>query len=175
MKKLVIVSHPDIENSVINKRWIEELQKYPDQFTVHHLEAVYPDGIMDVASEQVLIEEHDMLILQFPLYWYSSPPMLKKWQDEVLTYGWAYGSKGKAMKDRDVALAISFGVPKDDYKPNGVIGATEDEVLTPLRTTMRYIGANYRGHFSFYEANNEPSAEIVDQGAKDYVRFAMDL
>ena len=28
MKTLVIVAHPDIEKSKINKRWIEELEKY---------------------------------------------------------------------------------------------------------------------------------------------------
>lgn len=35
MKTLVIVAHPDIEKSRINKRWVEELEKYPDEITVH--------------------------------------------------------------------------------------------------------------------------------------------
>ncbi len=36
-KTLVILVHPDIEKSVINKRWVEELQKYPDQYNIHNL------------------------------------------------------------------------------------------------------------------------------------------
>ncbi len=36
-KTLVIVTHPHIEQSVVNKRWVEELEKYPDQFTVHQI------------------------------------------------------------------------------------------------------------------------------------------
>ena len=50
MKTLIIVTHPEIGNSVVNKRWMEELKKYPDQFIVHHLDAIYPDGIIDVAE-----------------------------------------------------------------------------------------------------------------------------
>lgn len=37
MKTLVIVAHPDIEKSRINKRWIEELEKHSDEVTVHEL------------------------------------------------------------------------------------------------------------------------------------------
>ena len=37
MKTLVIVTHPDIEHSIINKRWIEELRKYPEEYTIHEL------------------------------------------------------------------------------------------------------------------------------------------
>ena len=44
MKTLVIVTHPNLEKSVINKRWIEELQKYPERYSVHDLYASYPDG-----------------------------------------------------------------------------------------------------------------------------------
>ena len=37
---------------------------------------------------------HDVVIFQFPLFWYSTPPILKQWQDIVLEYGWAYGEGG---------------------------------------------------------------------------------
>jgi len=36
-KTLIIVAHPSIEKSVINKRWIDELKLYPEQFTIHEL------------------------------------------------------------------------------------------------------------------------------------------
>jgi putative NADPH-quinone reductase len=51
MKTLVIVAHPNLDTSVINKRWIEELQKYPDKYTVHELYKVYPDGNIDVEKK----------------------------------------------------------------------------------------------------------------------------
>lgn len=47
MKTLVVVTHPNIESSVINKRWAEELRKYPEKYTVHELYKVYPNGNID--------------------------------------------------------------------------------------------------------------------------------
>ena len=57
MKKLVIVAHPNIESSVINKRWVNELEKHPDHFTIHNIYTEYPDGKIDIEKEQKLIEK----------------------------------------------------------------------------------------------------------------------
>lgn len=91
-KTLIVVAHPNIENSVVNQCWINELKKYPDQFTVHELYKAYPDGRINIETEQRLVEQHESLVLQFPVYWFNCPPMLKQWLDEVFLYGWAYGS-----------------------------------------------------------------------------------
>ncbi|MGY0041081.1 NAD(P)H-dependent oxidoreductase [Pedobacter sp. NJ-S-72] len=48
MKTLVIIIHPDPENSVINKRWIEELKKYPKKYSVRDLHSLYPDEKIDI-------------------------------------------------------------------------------------------------------------------------------
>lgn len=93
MKTLIIVVHPDIESSAVNKRWIEALQKFPEKFDVHQLYKIYPDEKIDVPAEQQLVEQYEKIVFQFPFYWFSSPPLFKKWLDEVLTHGWAFGSK----------------------------------------------------------------------------------
>lgn len=80
MKTLVVVSHPNIEKSRINRRWVEELKKYPE-LTVHELYKEYPNETIDVEKEKRLLLEHDRIVWQFPFYWYSSPSLLKKWQD----------------------------------------------------------------------------------------------
>ena len=87
MKTLIIAAHPNLEESVINKRWLTELRKHPDLCTIHTLAACYPDGRIDVEREHRLIEAHGSLILQFPIYWFSCQPLLKTWFDEVLTHG----------------------------------------------------------------------------------------
>jgi glutathione-regulated potassium-efflux system ancillary protein KefG len=73
MKTLVIVAHPNLDQSRINKRWVAKLREYPEQVTVHDLYATYPDGNIDVAKEQALVMEHDRIVFQFPFYWYSNP------------------------------------------------------------------------------------------------------
>lgn len=100
MKTLVIVFHPAIDTSVANKRWLQELAQYPDRYTIHDVHQAYPDGNIDVAREQALVEAHANVVLQFPMYWFNCPPLLKRWLDEVLAYGWAYGTGGDAFRGR---------------------------------------------------------------------------
>ncbi len=65
-KTLVIVFHPSIDTSVANKRWLQELAQYPDRYTIHDVQQAYPDGNIDVAREQALVEAHAHVVLQFP-------------------------------------------------------------------------------------------------------------
>lgn len=120
MKTLIIVIHPHMETSSINKRWIEELNKFPEKYTVHELYQAYPDEKIDIKKEQELIESYDKIIFQFPFYWFSSPPLLKKWFDEVLLYGWAYGSKsGFKVGGKKIALAVSTGIDDKGFSASG--------------------------------------------------------
>nr|WP_260506727.1 NAD(P)H-dependent oxidoreductase [Brevibacillus brevis] len=79
---------------LVHQRWKEELLQYPNDITIHEIYKEYPDWNIDVPREQQLLEAYDHVIFQFPLYWYSYPPLLKKWFDDVFAYGWAYGSNG---------------------------------------------------------------------------------
>ncbi|MEO3946179.1 NAD(P)H-dependent oxidoreductase [Gorillibacterium sp. CAU 1737] len=173
MKTLVIVAHPHMEKSVINKRWVEELRKDPDHVTVHDLYEAYPDGVLDVAREQALIEAHGTLVLQFPIYWFSSPPLLKQWLDEVFLYGWAYGSKGDKLKNRITALAVSAGSSEEEYQTTGRYRRPLEEILSPFATTFLYCGADYRSFYALYGAENEMEASTLwlEQSTRDYLSF----
>lgn len=61
--------------------------------------------------------------------------MIKKWLDEVLTHGWAYGSHGgDKFVNRKVALAVSTGIKKEDYRgEQGRYHYTLEQLLTPLK------------------------------------------
>ncbi|MFD1954409.1 NAD(P)H-dependent oxidoreductase [Paenibacillus thailandensis] len=187
MKTLVIVTHPSIETSVVNKRWVEELRKYPEKYTVHELHKVYPDGKIDVEQEQKWVESHDNLILQFPIYWFNCPPLLKKWLDDVLAYGWAYGSNGgDKLKNRKVALGVSAGIKEENYRATGRYRYTLEQILVPFETTFLYCKANYRSFFAFYGMENEPGDNVpgmenetsesqLDRSARNYLNFIDNL
>ena len=66
MKTLVILAHPDINESRANKRWKEELLKYPQEIEVHELYKEYPDWNIDVKREQELLVKYEHIIFQFP-------------------------------------------------------------------------------------------------------------
>ena len=171
MKKLIILAHPNIENSRINRSWKEELKKFPDEITIHELYKEYPDYNIDVQKEQNMIEAYTSIIIQFPLYWYSSPPLLKKWFDDVFTYGWAYGSHGKKLKNKKLGLAISIGDEKKNYSPNGSVSFTPDQIITPFKATAIHTGMILLPYFSLFNASFNITEYEIKQSSKDYIDY----
>lgn len=172
-KTLVIVAHPTMDQSVINKRWVTELEKRPDQYTIHQLYDLYPDYKIDVEAEQKLMEQHDSIVFQFPVQWFSTPPLLKQWLDDVLAFGWAYGPGGDKLKGKRIGIAVSFGQPAESYNPDGLVGYTVTEVLRPMELIFEFVGAQYQPIFSFHvpdfaKGYDEESLKAVDYSANSY-------
>lgn len=71
MKTLVLVFHPHLEKSQVNRKLMDIANETGD-VTVIDEYAEYPDFHINVEREQKLIESHDRIVLQFPFYWYSS-------------------------------------------------------------------------------------------------------
>ncbi|MFR3730583.1 NAD(P)H-dependent oxidoreductase [Lacrimispora sp.] len=171
MKTLVIITHPSIDDSRVNKRWKQELVRYPKEIEIHELHKEYADWNIDVEREQQLLEAHDHIILQFPLYWYSYPPLLKKWMDNVFTHGWAYGSKGNKLNGKRFGIAMSIGDKKENYSPAGSVSFTVEEVITPFKASMIHIGAAALPYFAVFGSSFQASEEEIDQSAKDYIQY----
>ncbi|MDN3692032.1 NAD(P)H-dependent oxidoreductase [Chryseobacterium tructae] len=172
MKILIIVIHPDLEKSMINKRWTEELKKYPEKYTVHQLHYEYPDGKIDVAKEQKLIESYDTVVFQFPFYWFSSPSLLKQWFDEVFLYGWAYGSNsGYKAGGKKMTLAVSTGTDEEGYSNSGKFKYTMDELFCPYKLTFRYVKSEYQEPFVYYGLEFNSSEEWIERSVPMYLEF----
>ncbi|MGD7008629.1 NAD(P)H-dependent oxidoreductase [Metabacillus sp. 84] len=139
MKTLVISSHPNLEASTVNRAWKNRLSQEKD-ITVHDLYEAYPDFKIDVEKEQELLLKHDRIIFQFPFYWYSSPAILKEWQDVVLTYGWAYGAKGTKLHGKEFAIATSTGGPREAYQAGGYNKYSMNELLKPFEAMANLTG-----------------------------------
>jgi len=134
MKVLILFAHPAFHKSKVNKILVNGLSEH-DGVTFHDLYEKYPELDIDVKKEQKLLSEHDIVIFQFPLFWYSTPAILKEWQDLVLEHGWAFGSKGNALKDKLFFCAVSTGAPKEAYRIDGFHSHTLNQLLSPLRQT----------------------------------------
>ncbi|KUP22565.1 NAD(P)H-dependent oxidoreductase [Paenibacillus sp. DMB5] len=172
MKTLVLVFHPDLSNSRVNRRLTEEMEKQ-DNVTVHRVYEAYPDEKIDVSVEQGLLEGHDRIVLQFPFYWYSTPSLLKKWEDVVLTYGWAYGSKGDKLHGKELLIAVSTGAAEDNYSSEGNFNYTVPELLRPLQATSNLIGTRFMTPYILYGVMQHLSDEELEQSAKDYIAYAL--
>ncbi|MCZ8522154.1 MULTISPECIES: NAD(P)H-dependent oxidoreductase [Paenibacillus] len=171
MKTLVLVVHPNLAESQVNRRWAEAIGAQ-EGVTVHKLYEAYPDWQIDVAKEQALLEAHDRIVLQFPFYWYSSPALLKKYLDDVLTYGWAFGSTGTKLRGKELLIAISAGGARDDYEPGGRNQYSVGELLRPFQATSNMIGTTYLPIF-FFGGLHQRSEEEIEQSAQLYVKHAL--
>ena len=172
MKTLVILVHPDMENSKANKRWKEELLKYPDEIEIHELYKEYPDWNINVKKEQELIEKYDHIIFQFPLYWFSCPPLLKKWFDDVFEYNWAYGPEGNKLKGKKMGLAVTTGGRKEYYTHGGENKFTLDELFIPFEAAINYAKAEYLPCFSVFAVSPHvtgPTEEEIEKNVKEYI------
>ena len=79
----------------------------------------YPRHNIDVATEQARLLAHDVVLFQFPLFWYSTPSLIKEWIDLVLQNGFAYGAGGDKLTGKIMMLAVSAAGSADAYTPKG--------------------------------------------------------
>ncbi|MDK6664143.1 NAD(P)H-dependent oxidoreductase [Alloscardovia omnicolens] len=146
MNTFVLVFHPHLDQSQVNAR-LAHAARDVEGVTVRDMYALYPDFKINVVEEQRLLEQADRIVLQFPMYWYSTPALLKQWEDDVLAYGWAYGSTGTALHGKELLIAASAGAPAESYTAEGKYGHSVEEVLTPLEITSSFIGTRYMKPF----------------------------
>lgn len=150
MKTLIIVSHPEIDESG-SQQYLKEALPGSSEITFHHLETTYPDGKIDIEQEQKLLQNHDRIIFQFPLYWYSSPPMLKHWQDEVLTENFAYGYGGNKLKEKELGLVLVIGMPEKEYQVGGREGFSLSTLTTPYQAMAKKTQMHFLKPFLIFQ------------------------
>ncbi len=165
MSTLVIVTHPNLEQSVINKAWVEALEQNPKDFIVHSLYGQYPDLNYDPEKEQALLTRYENIIFQFPIHWYSTPFALKKYIDEVFTYGWAFGPGGDQLKGKRIGFAVSTGGDAASYHS----GISLAQLLNDFILSFEYCGCEITKLHTFYGALFNPSQESIAENTADYV------
>lgn len=158
-KVLIIMAHPSISQSTINNPMFR-LARQIENVTCIVLYAQYPNFRINAQHEQKLLLEHDVIIFQFPIYWYSTPSLLKEWQDVVLTHGFAYGSTGNALYNKQFLCAVSAGGSQKSYRSSGMFQYNLRSALSPLEMTCNLVGMDFIPPFALYSA-----AASVNNGA----------
>ena len=167
MKILNLVFHPNLESSRNNKTWKSQLDESGKISTSRDVYSEYPDFQIDVEKEQALLQEHNRIILQFPFYWYSMPPLLKKWLDDVLTYNFAYGPEGDKLKHKDMQLVVSVG-GREKFYTGFDIFTTVPDLLRPFQLTANLTQMNYLQPEYMFNADAE-SEDMIEAFGKQLV------
>ena len=152
-KILILFAHPAMQKSRVNKRLIEPLSRI-EGVTFHDLYDSYPDMYIDVEREKSLLLENDIIIFHHPFYWYSSPAILKEWQDLVLEFGFAYGPGGTALEGKLMMNVISAGASRHAYTSEGHNKYSVREFLRPFEQTANLCHMKYLPPFVLHDALN---------------------
>jgi glutathione-regulated potassium-efflux system ancillary protein KefG len=161
---LILLAHPAFEKSRVNRRLAGAVTGLPG-VTVHDLYEAYPDFDVEVPREQELLLAHDVLVVQHPLYWYSTPALVKQWEDLVLEHGWAYGTGATALRGKVWLSAVSSGGREAAYQPDGHNRFTIRQLLAPLEQTARLCGMRFLAPFVVHGTHLLADSEIAAHAA----------
>lgn len=148
---LVLFAHPVLERSRVNRGLLDSIRDL-EGVTIHDLYETYPTLAIDVGREQELLLAHDAIVFQHPFYWYSTPAILKEWQDLVLEHGWAYGAGGTKLRGKLTLNAVSTGGPRQAYEKGGYNRFTVRELLAPYDQTAHLCGMRFLAPFVVHAA-----------------------
>lgn len=167
---LVLFAHPSLDRSEVN-RPLAQATRGIDGVTLVDLYAEYPKLDIDVDREQQRLLDHDVIVFMHPLYWYSTPAILKEWQDLVLEHGFAYGSQGTALHGKIFFNVLTAGGAEAAYRAEGYNHFTIRELLKPLEQTARLCGMLYLPPFALFGARTAVDDGRVDDHIADWVRL----
>ncbi|WP_112481162.1 NAD(P)H-dependent oxidoreductase [Vibrio variabilis] len=112
---------------------------------LEEMHATEVDGFSaDIEAELEKLEWSDLVIFQFPLWWFGLPAMLKGWVDRVFAMGKVYGGgrfyDDGVFKGKRAMLSVTMGGPEDAYVKGGWNGDL-DAILRPIhRGVLAFTG-----------------------------------
>ena len=135
------------------------------------LYAEYPRFDINIDREQQRLLDHDAIVLQFPMFWYSTPSLLKEWQDLVLEYGFAYGEGGTALNGKALQLAVTAAGPRSAYDAPGYQRYRMREFLRPLEQTANLCHMTFPAPYVLFAALSGADPSRTDRNAEGYARL----
>jgi putative NADPH-quinone reductase len=168
-RTLILLAHPSYSSSVMNRALLSSLETDP-RIEIRDLYSLYPDYQIDVAAEQEALRKSDRIVFQFPLYWYSTPALLKLWQDQVLTWGFAFGKTGRALHGKSFLIATTAGVEESFYRASPEQPFGLDALLSPLTQTAIYCGLKPLPPFAIFGGRKLPE-EVLRAESERYKKL----
>ncbi|WP_236186628.1 NAD(P)H-dependent oxidoreductase [Pseudomonas protegens] len=99
---------------------------------------------LDIQAELDKLLWADLLILNFPVFWFSVPAMLKGWIDRVLVSGVCYGGKRfydqGGLAGKKALVTLTLGGREHMFGEGAIHGPLQDMLRPLLRGTLAYVG-----------------------------------
>lgn len=162
---LVVLAHPYPNRSRANGALTRALDGL-EGIAVRSLYDLYPDFTIDAAAEREALARASIVVWQHPIYWYSTPALLKLWFEKVLTPGWAWGPGGDALRGKRCLWVVTTGGDGLDYFPSGIHGYPFDAFVPPMRQTAEFCGMVWLEPLVIHEARRLDDAELDACGVR---------
>lgn len=122
----------------------------------------------DILREQDRVAKADLLIFQFPLWWYAVPAILKGWADRIFTHGFAYTEenlfKNGLLRGKRAMLSVTTGGTEEELQADSPYTGTIDEILKPFSGgILRFVGMEVAPAQVFFA----PAAKTLAQRQQD--------
>lgn len=169
MRTTILVFHHDPARSRTG-RAMTNAASHVDGVEVVDMGELYPDGRINGEAEVERLLAAERIVLQFPVLWYSTPPLLKTWQDEVL-FRLYYLSPdlGEHLRGLPVFIAGTAGSRREQYTPEGGHLYSLEDLLKPLRSTANRCYWKWTEPYLLYEVHSY-SDEHLAGVARDYAQ-----
>ncbi len=141
MKKILIVSgHTDMADSVANKAIMSKLAELLPSSKAVYLDQLYPDFKINAQAEQEKLVWADIIVLQFPVFWFSMPSLMHRWMEDTFLHGFSHGSSGDKLRGKKLILSYTTGAPLEalDF----------DAMFTGMKAACGFCGMEYAGSVS---------------------------
>jgi NAD(P)H dehydrogenase (quinone) len=124
--------------------------RHDDKYLVYALEQrnCYESGSLspDIALEVEKLKRADLIVLSFPLFWFSVPAILKGWIDRVLLSGLCYGGRRfydrGGLRGKKMLAAFTLGGRENMFGEGALHGEIEVMLRPLLRGTFYYVGCD---------------------------------
>lgn len=164
---LIYYAHPGHQHSRVNKE-MAKIAELNSHVTFCDLYKQYPRYHIDIDAEQKKLLDHDVIIFQHPLFWYSTPSLIKEWIDLVLEHGFAFGEGGHHLTGKIMMNVISAAGPEEAYTNEGYQHYPLRTFLTPIEQTARLCHMQYSAPYVLYSALDANESGRIESHIKGY-------
>lgn len=165
MKNILIVSgHTNTtSDSVANRTILETLESAIPACRTVYLDRLYPDFNIDVEAEQENLKWADVIVLQFPVFWFSFPSIMHRWMEQTFLHGFSHGATGDKLRGKKLIISYTTGAPAEMMSFDGFF---EFVRAACGFTGMEYAGSIHTGGVSYQMRQDPQMLEEIKQKAQ---------
>ena len=176
---LIVYGHTDVNESVANKIIIDELKELLPDGEFDFLDELYPNYVIDKEAEQEKLANADIIVLQYPIYWYGMPSLMKRWMEVCFEHGFSHGSNGDKLQGSKLIASFTTGALEQAYQKDGPAGIDIEELLLPLKGASNLCGFEfdkfvYTGGLSYTMRSDPEALEVMKEKSAEHAKRLVD-